>query len=100
MKRYEAKKSELEAELKATGPATDRTAREAELSGLRDRQNAIRAKLALVQNYGYVDKPCVRTDPVSPRPWRNFWIFGFLGLLGGVMLALLGHFIKTVYRGA
>jgi len=100
MKRYEAKKAELEAGLKATGVAEDRTARESEVNGLRDRQNTIRAMLALVQNYNYVDRPCVRTAPVSPRPWRSFLIYGFLGLLLGILLALLGHFFKIVSQGA
>lgn len=100
MSRYETKKTELEAGLKAADLALGSTLREAELNGLRDRQSSFKAKLALVQNYKYVDRPCVRTGPVSPRPWRNFFLFGFLGLLLGVMLALLGHFFKIVSRGA
>jgi LPS O-antigen subunit length determinant protein (WzzB/FepE family) len=116
--RYEIKKAELDSGLKDAGLALERAAKvkeetaklirernnlgvnpvelETKMSELRGRYNNLKTRLALAQNYQYVDRPYVRTDPVSPRPWRDFFLFGFLGLLLGVMLSILVHFIRTV----
>lgn len=99
MKRYRAKINELEAGLEAAGQAMKGKAGAEELAGQMERQNNLRARLALVQNYVYVDHPLAGKEPVSPKPWRNFFLFGFLGLLLGLMLALLGNLVRTV-RGS
>jgi uncharacterized protein involved in exopolysaccharide biosynthesis len=98
MKRHQAKIKELEAGLLSAGQALKGKAGAEELAGQMERQNSLRSRLALVQNYVYVDRPWVGKEPVSPKPWRNFFLFGFLGLLLGVMLALLGHLVRTIIK--
>ncbi|MBU1355266.1 MAG: hypothetical protein KJ620_01725 [Candidatus Edwardsbacteria bacterium] len=118
MSRFEIKKVELETALLDVRLAVDRATKikeeavklirgrnnlgfnpvelETKMIELRERYNNIKAKLALAHSYQYVDRPYVRKNPISPRPWRNFFVFGFLGLLLGIMLSMMMHFIRTV----
>lgn len=118
MRRYEIKRAELEAGLKDAILAVDRAAKvkeeaykliragnnvgfnpvelETKMNELRGRYNNFKAKNSLAHSYQFVDQPYVRTRPVSPRPWRGFYIFGFLGLLLGILLSMMMHFVRTV----
>ena len=118
MSRYEIKKAELEAGLQDAGLAAERAARvkdqavkligtrnnvgfnpvelETKMNELTGRYNIFKAKLSLAHSYQYVDRPYVRTNPISPRPWRNFIVFGFLGLLLGIMASIMINFFRTV----
>lgn len=118
MSRYEIKKAELEADLLDASLAAERADKvreeavklvrgrnnvgfnpvnlETEMNELRGRYNNFKTKLALAHSYQYVDWPYVRKNPVSPRPWKNLFIFGFLGLLLGIMTAMMIHFVRTV----
>ena len=111
MGRYEIKRGELETGLLDASQALDRAAKlvrersqpgvnpaelEAQMSELRGRYNKLKAKLSLAHSYQYVDRPYVRANPISPKPVRDFFIFGFLGVLLGITLSLAIHYVRTV----
>ena len=119
---YELKRGELEAAVKEAALALERAQKlqqdggrlvkqrvnmgfnpvelETEMNELQGRHLRLKTRLSLAHDYRYLEPPYARPGPVSPRPWRNFFIFGVLGLLLGLMLALLGHLFRIVSKGA
>ncbi len=119
---YELKRGELEAAVNEAALALERAQKlkdeggrlvkqrvnmgfnpvelETEMNELQGRHLRLKTRLSLAHDYRYLEPPYARPGPVSPRPWRNFFIFGVLGLLLGLMLALLGHLFRIVSKGA
>ncbi len=121
MSGYELKRSEMEAGFQDVALAMERATKlkevgdrlvrqranvgfnpvelETKMNELQGRYLRLKTQLSLVHNYRYVDPPYVRNSPISPRPWRTFFLYGFLGLILGLMLTMLAHFIRTAVLG-
>lgn len=121
MSKYELKRGELEAGFQDVALTLERAARlkelgdrlvrqrinvgfnpvelETKMNELQSRYLRLKTQMLLLHNYRYVAPPYVRAGPISPKPWRTFSLYGFLGLMLGIMLTMLAHFVRTAILG-